>query len=264
MSGAPLVKLADFGVSLLLSDSNNPLSAHSGRFVARLPEPSAMAAREGEDSGDAVAVWLPSHDEGQATPIEDDADVPAATVSLSPEAPSPAAVYPSPPPVAGALPAVIRSAAADDETVHPGAAASPAHTAALRSASAEDVGLAESGRLTVDGMLVGTPMYMAPELWNLGSQQAGPASDIFSFGVIACELLTGALPFKSAPVLARWQGESVTIAKVRQLRPDVPRELADLVDGCLTEEPSQRPVARALVTRLSDLAAALKQPFTSD
>ncbi|MBL9019251.1 MAG: serine/threonine protein kinase [Myxococcales bacterium] len=52
--------------------------------------------------------------------------------------------------------------------------------------------------LTGQGTWLGTPGYMAPEQWS--ADGAGPASDRYSFGVMAFELLSGALPF-SAPTL---------------------------------------------------------------
>jgi serine/threonine-protein kinase len=57
-------------------------------------------------------------------------------------------------------------------------------------------------RLTATGALLGTPHYIAPELIRQGT--AGRASDLYSFGVIAYELLAGKPPFRgsTAEVLA--------------------------------------------------------------
>jgi serine/threonine protein kinase len=49
-------------------------------------------------------------------------------------------------------------------------------------------------RLTASGILLGTPAYMAPEQ-VVDAQKLGPASDIYTLGVILYELLTGRLPF---------------------------------------------------------------------
>ena len=50
-----------------------------------------------------------------------------------------------------------------------------------------------SNQLTVTGLQLGTPSYMAPELWR--EQVATPATDIYALGIIVYQLLTGELPF---------------------------------------------------------------------
>ena len=52
------------------------------------------------------------------------------------------------------------------------------------------------GTLTGKGAWLGTPGYMAPEQWS--ADGAGPASDRYALGVMAYELLSGALPFKAS------------------------------------------------------------------
>ena len=54
------------------------------------------------------------------------------------------------------------------------------------------------GTLTGQGTWLGTPAYMAPEQWS--TDGAGPASDRYALGVIAFELLSGALPFAASSV----------------------------------------------------------------
>jgi len=53
----------------------------------------------------------------------------------------------------------------------------------------------ENIRLTQSGAIMGTPAYMSPEQVNGDIDRIGPASDIYSLGVIFYELLTGRLPF---------------------------------------------------------------------
>ena len=81
---------------------------------------------------------------------------------------------------------------------------------ASSTAAVDDTGLAGAAdtaaastaadvQLTATGVLVGTPMYMAPELAD-GSRNARSSADLFALGVIAYELLTGEMPY-SAPVV---------------------------------------------------------------
>ena len=65
---------------------------------------------------------------------------------------------------------------------------------------------AVSPALTRTGAIMGTPIYMAPELAG-GARAAGPSADIFSFGVVAYELLARQLPHTAPPVLERLSGQ---------------------------------------------------------
>ena len=121
-----------------------------------------------------------------------------------------------------------------------------------------DFGLAYLRRLDPDATrtagLLGTYAYMSPEQANEGD--IGPASDVFSFGILAYELLTGELPFKGpgpASVLA-----AVVAGRYAPLsgRTEIPTDLAAVVDRCLRREPADRFVDG------DDLASALRQALT--
>jgi CHASE2 domain-containing sensor protein len=99
-------------------------------------------------------------------------------------------------------------------------------------------------RLTATGSLVGTPLYMAPEL--IRQQPASRASDLYSFGVIAYELLAGHPPF---------QGTTVKVlAGHLDLEPPVPalaRYIWHVLREPLRKDPAQRPAsATEIVERL--------------
>ena len=122
-------------------------------------------------------------------------------------------------------------------------------------AAAPDDSVVVSGMLTQADALIGTPMYMAPELCNTGSHRAEPLSDIFSVGVIAFELLTGRMPFAVPPVISRANDEPIFITRLAQIRPDLDPRLIALVESCLALNPSSRLRAAELTRRLIEIGA---------
>ena len=78
-----------------------------------------------------------------------------------------------------------------------------------------DFGLArrtnkEDARLTQSGLVMGSPTYMSPEQVEGDGDKIGPASDIYSLGVVFFELLTGEVPFRGS--IASVLGQIVTVA----------------------------------------------------
>jgi eukaryotic-like serine/threonine-protein kinase len=118
---------------------------------------------------------------------------------------------------------------------------------------------AEGTALTQAGTVLGTAAYLAPEQ-ALG-EQATPAADVYSLGAVLYELLTGKPPyeFESLADLADKQRRHA-IAPVRELVPDVPRELEDVVMRCLARNPAYRPASAAELER--ELAPAGAEPPT--
>jgi eukaryotic-like serine/threonine-protein kinase len=107
-----------------------------------------------------------------------------------------------------------------------------------------DFGIARSSRdttMTGAGGFLGTAAYMAPEQAS-GEPSVGPAADVYSFGVILFQMLTGRLPFEADNLLqlARKHRMSPPPA-VHTVRPDVPGHLAALVAQALRKDPAARP-----------------------
>ena len=92
---------------------------------------------------------------------------------------------------------------------------------------------------TQEGAIVGTLNYMSPE--QAAGKTVDPRSDIFSLGIFFYEMLTGRRPFGGdtpAEVLSSVMRE--TPRPVQELRDDVPRELAKIVQRCLVKDLTRR------------------------
>jgi serine/threonine protein kinase len=104
--------------------------------------------------------------------------------------------------------------------------------------------------VTRTGILVGTPAYMGPELAN-GTKQWKAHSDVFSFGVMAYEILTAKKPFHTPPIFAGMQGQSLPhptgLRRVKGLDPDI----ATLFERCMDADPTKRPTAAEVAERLA-------------
>ena len=96
-------------------------------------------------------------------------------------------------------------------------------------------------RLTNVGTSIGTPLYMSPEQ-VAGDPAIDHRADIYSFGIVAYELLTGRAPFADRPTQAALAAQLVEAPRpVEELRSDTPYALAELVMHCVQKNPDTRP-----------------------
>ncbi|HEU4585851.1 MAG TPA: protein kinase, partial [Gemmatimonadaceae bacterium] len=107
-----------------------------------------------------------------------------------------------------------------------------------------DFGIARAAEadshLTATGVAVGTPAYMSPEQ-ALGERDVDGRSDIYSLGIVAYQLLTGALPFTAANTPAMMMKHvSEMPPPLLQARPDLPPGLAAAVERAIAKRPEDR------------------------
>ncbi len=120
----------------------------------------------------------------------------------------------------------------------------------------------ETSRLTEPGKVLGTMEYLSPE--QASGEQVGAASDVFSLGIVAYELLTGVHPFHAATMIATL-GAILTreAAPISTLRADVPLVLQALVAAMLDKTSQGRPRAGDVVTTLRQAGIELGAPVVS-
>jgi tetratricopeptide (TPR) repeat protein len=109
---------------------------------------------------------------------------------------------------------------------------------------------APGATLTQIGTSIGTPTYMAPEQ-AAGDPSTDHRADVYSFGCLAYELLSGRPPFVAKTpqkLLAAHMGE--TALPITELRPDTPAQLADLVMRCLAKDADERPQQASDIVRV--------------
>lgn len=113
-----------------------------------------------------------------------------------------------------------------------------------------DFGIAHaagSAPITRYGQLIGTPAYLAPE--RVAGQTAGPASDLYSLGILAHECLTGVRPYEGTPM-------EIVLAHGQRALPALPWSVPAPVARFIAELTSRDPAARPASARLASARAA--------
>jgi tetratricopeptide (TPR) repeat protein len=103
---------------------------------------------------------------------------------------------------------------------------------------------------TIDGLVIGTPAYMAPEQ-AAGDRRLDQRADIYALGAVGYEMLSG------TPVFTRPTPQALIAAHIAEAPPpldkvksSVPSQLSQLVMFCLAKDPARRPTASAVRTTL--------------
>jgi hypothetical protein len=115
--------------------------------------------------------------------------------------------------------------------------------------------------VTVEGTTIGTPTYMSPEQ-ALGTDLT-PATDLYSLGIVAWELLTGTVPFEESdtPVAVLYRHVHEPVPSVRTVVPSIDEGIADWLARMLAKRPEDRfPGADAAWVELEDVVLDLLGP----
>jgi serine/threonine protein kinase len=124
-----------------------------------------------------------------------------------------------------------------------------------------DFGIAKvvsSSGLTSTGMAIGTPTYMSPE--QATADEVTGASDQYSLGVVASEMLAGRPPFVGSSMVAlMYSHNHDEPPSIRQFRPDCPEELCNAIMRMLRKAPEDR-----FATMEDAVAAAGARPLMHD
>jgi len=101
--------------------------------------------------------------------------------------------------------------------------------------------LVDDKGLSLSGVILGTPSYMAPEQVSGNGQTIGPGTDVYALGALLYEMLTGAAPFRGfTPMETLCQVMEAELVPPSRLRHGVPEDLETICLKCLDRDPARR------------------------
>jgi hypothetical protein len=123
-----------------------------------------------------------------------------------------------------------------------------------------DFGLArgrggEDPQVTLPGMLIGSPAYLAPEACR--GEEPGPHADCYALGVSLWQAATGELPFAADNALRLVHLHTTQPPPRLAFRRPALAALEPLVQACLAKHPAERPDAAGIAVALADLIPRL-------
>jgi eukaryotic-like serine/threonine-protein kinase len=99
--------------------------------------------------------------------------------------------------------------------------------------------LVQAAGMTQTGALIGTPDYMSPE--QAKGLPLDARSDLFTFGIIFYEILSGEAPFNADTTMGKlWKRTTEPARPVEELDKAIPQPLSDIVEKCLEIDPQKR------------------------
>lgn len=113
------------------------------------------------------------------------------------------------------------------------------------------------GQGTTASAILGTPQYMSPEQCK-GSGDVDGQTDVYALGVMLFEMIAGRLPYQAESAFD-YMAQHVfqSPPALRELAPQTPSNVVDLVHRLLAKDKSQRPKMRELSLELVSIAAAM-------
>lgn len=115
--------------------------------------------------------------------------------------------------------------------------------------------MASSSDLSISryGDIIGTPVYLAPELWE-SSSNVSNKSDIYSLGVVLYECVTGSTPYKGGSNNELYKSLLLNkFVEAKVLNQSIPDELNTLLNSMLNANPKLRPNISDIILEINNI-----------
>lgn len=116
-----------------------------------------------------------------------------------------------------------------------------------------DFGIAAAvgdGEFDANGVLLGTPAYLAPE--RLAGGSVGTAGDVYALGLLLYRCLTGSRPWSAATATEMVRAHRYYEPEPLPALPGLPADVVDICHGCIAKDPAERPTAAEVAFALAD------------